>query len=213
MLKARTLGTFVAIGALAALPACSMFGGGSSSGQYQQSSYNRGAYNSGSSQTAAAEAPQPGTTTTREAAITPHMIREVQHRLKEANLYSGRIDGVWGPMTQNGLREWQQKHNVNSTGQLDMATLQAMNISTGNDNQQYGQSNGNEPNADQNGQNAANTANAPNYSTAGNHPSGNSNYTSNMNNMPQNNQPNATQPMGNNNTNPPATGQNTQSGH
>ncbi|HEY1933512.1 MAG TPA: peptidoglycan-binding domain-containing protein [Acetobacteraceae bacterium] len=171
MLKARTLGTIVALGALAALPACSMFGGGGSSSQYGQSSYA-----SPASQTASA--PQPGTTTTTQAAITPHMIRDVQGNLKQANLYQGRLDGVWGPMTQNGLRQWQQQHNMNATGQLDMATLQAMNI-TADNNQQAGQQNG---------------TSQPNYSTAGNHANG-SNYTNNnTTNAPQATQPNATQP-------------------
>ena len=189
MLKVRTLGTMLALGALTALPACSMFGSGEGgSSQYRQSSYNTGAYNAGPSQRAAMQPAQPGTNVTQQAAITPHMIRAVQHKLRNDHLYSARVDGVWGPMTERGVREWQQQHNVNATGQLDMSTLQAMNISTGN-TEQYGQSNGTRTNP---GQNAANQ---PNYSTAGNRANG-SNYSNNMPNTGNMNNasPNQTNP-------------------
>lgn len=177
MLRARTVGTMLCLGALVALPACSMFGGGDSgSGQYHQSSYP--AYGNTSAQTAGVQqTAQPGTNVTREAAITPHMIRAVQRKLKEANLYSGRVDGVWGPMTQRGVQEWQHQHNQNATGQLDMATMQAMDVESGN-SPQYGQGNG---------------TNQPNYSTADHQQTGNS-YSSavpnnNMTPTPQTHQP------------------------
>ena len=162
MLKARTLGSVIALGALAALPACSMFGGGGSSGssgsQYRQSSNSGSAYNTASNQ----QAPEPGATVTGQAAITPDMIRNVQTRLKQDNDYRGSVDGVWGPMTERGVRQWQQSHNVSASGQLDMATLQAMNITT--DNSQN------------------NAAAQPNYSTAG-RPTSNS-YTSDSTRQP-----------------------------
>lgn len=209
MLKPRTVGTMLCLGALAALPACStlggMFGGNEGgSSQYRQSSYNRPAYDSssyGSPQSAMQQTPQPGTTVTREAAITPRMIRSVQRRLKHGNLYAGRIDGVWGPMTQRGVREWQRRHNQNATGQLDVATLQAMNIGSGS-NTQYGADNG--PNR-ATGMYPANGSTQPNYSTAGSHRYQNgSSYSSNNPNDNMMNTSQGSQP----NTNPPNNGMN-----
>ena len=91
MLKARTLGTVLCLGALTALPAFSTLGGNNgSTGQYRESS------SSSTSNTAStAQAPQPGTNVTGQAAISPDMIRDVQGRLKQANLYQGKVDGVW----------------------------------------------------------------------------------------------------------------------
>lgn len=176
MLKARTIGTMLCLGALTALPACSMFGGdsgSSSSGQYRQSSYNNsGAYNTAST---APTAP-PGSSMTGQAAVTPDMIRDVQSRLQQAGNYHGQVDGVWGPMTQRGVRDWQQAHNMSATGQLDMATLQAMNISAGGG--QYGQDN---------------RAAQPNYNTAGSRPT-DSNYSSNMDRPATTNTPYTSQP-------------------
>src|SRR6185312_1617994 len=160
MPKARTIGTMLCLGALTALPACSMFGdsGSSSGGQYRQSSYG-GGYNTAS----AVPMPPPGTSVTGQAAITPEMIRDVQGRLQQANLYPGRVDGVWGPMTERGVHDWQQSHGMSPSGQLDMATLQSMNVATYSN--QYGQASG---------------TTQPDYSTAGTQPTGGS-YSSSDN--------------------------------
>ena len=241
MLKARTVGTMLCVGALAALPACStlggMFGGNEGGGQHQ-SAYNRPAYSNsgyGSSQSAMQQTAQPGTSVTREAAVTPRTIRAVQRKLKHENLDSARVDGVWGPKTEHGLREWQERHNENATGQLDVQTLQAMNIGPGN-NQQYGESNGsNQPNGNNNpsygmnngsngmnnqasGENQANRMNQPNYSTAGNHRN-DSSYSSNnanngdMTNIPQGSQQNANPPGNGATGNGTGTGGTGQPGH
>ncbi len=117
-MKPRTLRMTMAFGILTALAACSWFGGGNSN-----------------SQPAAARAPPTTSTavnpiaTSRAAApVSPALIRQVQTRLRSSNNYSGPIDGVWGPMTQNGLRQWQQEHRLAATGVIDHATLQSMNI-------------------------------------------------------------------------------------
>jgi peptidoglycan hydrolase-like protein with peptidoglycan-binding domain len=55
-------------------------------------------------------------------------IRQAQAKLKQAADYPGKIDGAWGPMTESGVRKWQQAHNLNASGQLDAATLQSLNI-------------------------------------------------------------------------------------
>ena len=157
MIKARDLGAIVCLGALAVLPGCSMFGGGHSSsvgggGAYNQSYNSGGAYNTAST----APTPPPSSSGSEQSVMTPETIRDVQTTLQQNHLYSGRIDGVWGPMTERGVRRWQQNHNMNATGELDMATLQSMNIGAGNNqhgnngqstngqngNGQYGQNNG-----------------------------------------------------------------------
>ena len=200
MMKPRNLGALLALGALTALPACSMFGGNSagSPGRYSQniatapSSYPApasDAMGTGQDQTV--------------APVTRGMVRKVQTTLKQNGDYSSQVDGVWGPMTEAGLRKWQQAHNLNANGEIDVATLQSMNIQPGSPNGQANNgtydSNGNP--ANNNGSNAAYQANGnggsnsanqasgalqpsgnndenthangnPNYNTAGTHPTG-----------------------------------------
>jgi peptidoglycan hydrolase-like protein with peptidoglycan-binding domain len=166
-MKTRNLGAMLALGALTALPACSMFGGGSSnsgSSQYSQSTTAAPPASYGANIASNAT----GTSGT-VAPVSPDMIRKVQETLRHNNDYAGHVDGVWGPMTENGVRTWQQAHNLNTSGEIDMATLQSMNISGDNqaDNTAATQPTGN-----------------PNYSTNPNHPTGN-NY-SNNNQVPPN---------------------------
>ena len=107
------LGNFTALLALssiAALPACSMFGGGNSS----HASY----------------------VSPHSPAMSQNTIAQVQTRLAQAGDYSGAIDGLWGPATEAGVRSYQMQHNLNATGQLDGDTLAALNL--GGNNQTYG---------------------------------------------------------------------------
>ncbi len=146
MIKTRNLAALLALSSVVALPACSMFGGGSSSqssrsGHTGQSYAATPNYNSG-----------PQTTDTKPAALSPDMIRSVQQALKQDELYRGSVDGVWGPATQSGVRSYQQQHNLNATGELDQETLASMNLVNGQNNaqeqeqqpsnQQYGSSSG-----------------------------------------------------------------------
>jgi hypothetical protein len=100
-----------------------MFGGGSSSSQYSQSttaapaSYTLAGNSAGTSGTL--------------APVSPGMIRKVQTRLQQDGDYTAQVDGIWGPRTESGVRSWQQAHSLTSNGEIDSATLQAMNISTG----------------------------------------------------------------------------------
>lgn len=191
MVKPRNLGAVLALGALAVLPACSMFGGDSSdrSGQYSQSnaatppaSYGMASASTGTSGTV--------------APVSPDMIRKVQTTLQQNNDYRGQVDGVWGPMTESGVRTWQQAHNLNNSGEIDMATLQSMNISAGNQaDNQAGQTNGTSDSA------ATQPTGNQNYSTGPNRPSG-SNYSNNNSQIPANTPDPSNQgtPNANNNT-------------
>ncbi len=118
MIKVRSLSAVLALGALAALPGCSMFGGGEQPAPV-----------------AAAPAPAPAPTPAPPPPSSPQgneasrsTVRQVQVILKKNRMYSGAVDGVWGPRTRRGLIAWQHKNDLPATGDLDDATLQAMNI-------------------------------------------------------------------------------------
>jgi peptidoglycan hydrolase-like protein with peptidoglycan-binding domain len=111
MIKFRNVAALLALSSVAALPACSMFGGNNSS---QQSSAS------------ASQSP----------AVSQAMVQQVQTRLQQAGTYSGRIDGLWGPETEAAVRSYQQQHNLNATGQLDSNTLASLNL--GGTNQTVG---------------------------------------------------------------------------
>lgn len=96
----------VAIGLLAGLGACSNLMG-----------------DRGTTQSTAVVAPP---------AVAPDMVKQVQAKLRDAGYYKqGAVDGVWGSGTQAAVRSFQQDHNLTTNGQLDMATLQAMNLGSG----------------------------------------------------------------------------------
>lgn len=168
MTKARNLGAILALGALTALPACSMFGGGDNSrSQYSQSN---AATPPATYSTAGSTVGTSGTV----APVSPDMIRKVQTTLKQNGDYNAKVDGVWGPRTASGVRTWQQAHSLNTSGEIDMPTLQSMNIPAGD---QASQTNGSN--------NAAATQPAANqnYSTGPSSGTG-SNYSSNNNQTP-----------------------------
>ena len=102
----KTLHYGIAIGMMAALGACSNMGGGSS----------------GVAHTAAATQPT----------VAPDMVRQVQTKLRDDGYYKdGSVDGIWGAGTQGAVRSFQHDHNLGSTGELDVPTLAALNV-TGN---------------------------------------------------------------------------------
>jgi hypothetical protein len=98
--------TGIAVGLLAGLGACSnMMGGGSSRDT-----------------TAVAAAPP----------VAPDMVRQVQSKLRDGGYYKqGAVDGVWGAGTEASVRSFQRDHSLGSSGQLDMPTLQALNLTSG----------------------------------------------------------------------------------
>jgi len=56
-------------------------------------------------------------------------VRQAQTRLQEAGFAPGDIDGVLGPQTRTALRQYQAKHGLPKTGDLDEATLRALKVS------------------------------------------------------------------------------------
>lgn len=134
MIQARTFGALLALGALTALPGCSMFGGGSGGGQSSQAATSQYTAPASSRTAEAREQAQ------REQPITKAMIRKVQANLKRDGLYRGHIDGVWGPKSEQAARQFQEQNQMNPTGKIDLPMLQAMNLGSGNE--QYGEGNG-----------------------------------------------------------------------
>jgi len=125
MMHFRNLAALLALSSVAALPACSMFGGGDDSGRSSRASGS--SYSSQSYATAPNYSTQPQQSMA-STEMTPDMIRSVQQTLAQEGMYRGRVDGMWGPATQAGVRSYQQQHNMNATGQLDQDTLAAMNL-------------------------------------------------------------------------------------
>jgi peptidoglycan hydrolase-like protein with peptidoglycan-binding domain len=118
MTKVRNAATLLALCSIAALPACSMFGGNNRS-QASRSTYPTQSY---------AAVPQ-------SQELSQDMIQKVQGRLQQQGLYHGNVDGVWGPGTEAAVRSYQQQHSLNPTGKLDSDTLASLNLGP---NQNYG---------------------------------------------------------------------------
>jgi peptidoglycan hydrolase-like protein with peptidoglycan-binding domain len=150
MTKVRNVTTVFALCGLAALPACSMFGGNQAS---------RSGYSSHAATQSVSASPQ-------STQLSQDMIQQVQGRLQQQGIYRGSVDGVWGPGTESAVRSYQQQHNLNATGKLDADTLASLNLGT---SQTYG----NAPPADQrygSNYNPPTNANTPNNNPPINNP-------------------------------------------
>lgn len=55
-----------------------------------------------------------------------HSIRSVQRELRASGLYTGRIDGIDGPATQQAIRRFQRQNNLPVTGLLNHQTRQQL---------------------------------------------------------------------------------------
>ena len=55
-------------------------------------------------------------------------IKQAQTMLQKADLYAGAIDGLMGPGTRSAIREYQTKHGLPTTGELDEATRKALGV-------------------------------------------------------------------------------------
>lgn len=57
------------------------------------------------------------------------MVKQVQTKLNEAGHDVGSVDGIVGPKTQKGLKDFQTSKGLNASGQIDQETLAALGIS------------------------------------------------------------------------------------
>ncbi|HVS19499.1 MAG TPA: peptidoglycan-binding domain-containing protein, partial [Planctomycetota bacterium] len=60
--------------------------------------------------------------------VGEQFVRNVQDKLRAKGIDAGPVDGIWGPRTHAGLREFQQKQGLDATGQLNAPTLEALGI-------------------------------------------------------------------------------------
>jgi peptidoglycan hydrolase-like protein with peptidoglycan-binding domain len=64
-----------------------------------------------------------------EAVMDSHTrIRQAQRQLQEAGFAPGSTDGMLGPQTRVALQQYQAKHGLPKTGELDDATRKALGI-------------------------------------------------------------------------------------
>ncbi len=103
MRKIHVAAALLALGSVAALPACSM---------------NSGQYGGGGAPAMAARPPP----------VSSGMVKQVQSALQQQGMYRGNVDGVWGPETQNAVANYQQAHGLPSTGELNSPTLASLNL-------------------------------------------------------------------------------------
>lgn len=83
-------------------------------------------------QQAGAGATAAGEDAQREQSLPPpvgeQLVRNVQDKLRAKGIDAGPVDGIWGPRTHAGLREFQQNQGLETTGQLNLPTLSALGI-------------------------------------------------------------------------------------
>lgn len=81
---------------------------------------------SGSDSTGAMGGSSPGSSA---QSLSSDQIREVQQALKDKGHDVGAIDGMWGPQTENALKEYQQAEGMSASGELDAQTLSSLGVS------------------------------------------------------------------------------------
>lgn len=59
-------------------------------------------------------------------------VRNVQARLKSLGFYRGQVDGAWGAGTQSAIERFQQGRGLQSTGQINPVTAQALGLDPNN---------------------------------------------------------------------------------
>ena len=60
--------------------------------------------------------------------LPPSVVQTVQDRLRQAGVYNGRIDGLWGADSEAALEHYQQAHQLQVTGQLNEATAATLGL-------------------------------------------------------------------------------------
>lgn len=60
--------------------------------------------------------------------LSPSAAMAVQERLREAGVYVGAADGMWGPESQMALDRFQQARGLAVTGSINLATAQALGL-------------------------------------------------------------------------------------
>lgn len=79
----------------------------------------------------------PNAAATTPDPLSPAVVRNVQQRLRALGFYRGAVDGLWGAGTQAALERFQQGRALQSTGQINPATLQALGLDPSNPTAAY----------------------------------------------------------------------------
>lgn len=58
-------------------------------------------------------------------------VKNIQKKLKEFDLYSGNIDGIFGPQTKNAVMNFQRQKGLKVDGIVGAKTMQALGLSSG----------------------------------------------------------------------------------
>jgi peptidoglycan hydrolase-like protein with peptidoglycan-binding domain len=67
-----------------------------------------------------------GSREAQQAANAGMTLREAQQRLKDLGYYTGTVDGITGPRTQDAIRRFQADHGLSQTGTLTPPTIRAL---------------------------------------------------------------------------------------
>ena len=73
---------------------------------------------------------QSGQQQSQSASHSQETVKQVQQKLSDAG-HQLEVDGIMGPKTQAALREYQQKNDLQASGQLDQKTMAALGVSEG----------------------------------------------------------------------------------
>lgn len=60
--------------------------------------------------------------------LAPAATARVQERLRDLGAYQGRVDGIWGPESQQALERFQQGRGLQVTGALNQATVATLGL-------------------------------------------------------------------------------------
>jgi len=80
----------------------------------------------------ATQAPAAASVAATPEPLSPAAIRNVQQRLRALGFYRGGVDGLWGAATQTSLERFQQGRGLQTTGQVNPITLQALGLDPNN---------------------------------------------------------------------------------
>ena len=73
--------------------------------------------------------------TIKPSSLSRQQIREIQSSLDKSGFNAKHVDGIWGPETEDALRDFQQAKHLPGNGRLDQQTLSALDVKIGNQTQ------------------------------------------------------------------------------
>lgn len=73
----------------------------------------------------------PATETLSRLWSTGNEVTAIQQKLKERGLYTGNVDGIYGPNTQSAVIKFQKQQGLNADGIAGPATLKRLGITIG----------------------------------------------------------------------------------